>query len=71
VPLDWTILQVIVVLFVATLVRSSFGFGEALIAVPLLALIMPVQQAAPLAVLVSTKVSVFVAWSTTSEPGTW
>jgi len=57
VPLDWTILQVIVVLFVATLVRSSFGFGEALIAVPLLALIMPVQQAAPLAVLVSITIA--------------
>ena len=56
-PVDWTILLVIAVLFVATLVRSSFGFGEALIAVPLLALIMPVEQAAPLAVLVSITVA--------------
>lgn len=56
-PVDWTVLHVIVVLFVATLVRSSFGFGEALIAVPLLALIMPVEQAAPLAVLVSITVA--------------
>jgi len=57
VPADWTVLEVIVVLFVATLVRSSFGFGEALIAVPLLALIMPVEQAAPLAVLVSITIA--------------
>lgn len=56
-PVDWTVLDVIVVLFVATLVRSSFGFGEALIAVPLLALIMPVEQAAPLAVLVSITIA--------------
>jgi uncharacterized membrane protein YfcA len=54
---DWTVLDVIIVLFVATLVRSSFGFGEALIAVPLLALIMPVEQAAPLAVLVSITIA--------------
>jgi uncharacterized membrane protein YfcA len=53
VPLDWIALHVIFVLFVATVVRSAFGFGEALIAVPLLALAMPVKEAAPLAVLVS------------------
>lgn len=45
---------VLVVIFVATLIRSTFGFGEALIAVPLLALRLPVNVAAPLAVLVST-----------------
>jgi uncharacterized membrane protein YfcA len=43
--------------FVATLVRSAFGFGEALIAVPLLALTMPVEEAAPLAVLVSITIA--------------
>jgi uncharacterized membrane protein YfcA len=57
VHVDWTIVQVILVLFVATLVRSAFGFGEALIAVPLLALTMPVDQAAPLAVLVSITIA--------------
>jgi uncharacterized membrane protein YfcA len=42
---------------VATLIRSTFGFGEALIAVPLLALRTPVAIAAPLAVLVSVIVA--------------
>ena len=56
-PVDPAILQVILVLFVATLVRSAFGFGEALIAVPLLALTMPVKEAAPLAVLVSITIA--------------
>lgn len=45
------------ILFVATFIRSAFGFGEALIAVPLLALIMPVEIAAPIAVLASITVS--------------
>jgi uncharacterized protein len=54
---DWTILHVLTVIFFATVVRSGFGFGEALIAVPLLALVIPVEEAVPLAVLVS----IFVA----------
>ena len=40
-------------MFLATLIRSTFGFGEALIAVPLLSLILPVEVAAPIAVLAS------------------
>ncbi len=59
-PVDWAVLQVVVVLFVATLVRSAFGFGEALIAVPLLALTMPVEEAAPLAVLVSITIALLI-----------
>jgi uncharacterized protein len=53
-------LPVIVVLFVATLVRSALGFGEALIAVPMLAFVMPIEQAAPTAVLVSITVALIV-----------
>jgi hypothetical protein len=52
--------EVLAVLFVATLVRSTIGFGEALVAVPLLALVMPVQIAAPLSVLVSITVAAIV-----------
>jgi uncharacterized membrane protein YfcA len=54
---EWTTLQVAAVLFLATTIRSAFGFGEALIAVPLLALIVPVEVAAPVAVLVSITVA--------------
>ena len=54
---DWSILAVLVVIFLATLIRSAFGFGEALIAVPLLALVIPVEEAVPLATLVSITVA--------------
>src|SRR5437870_12135043 len=54
---NWTTLLVLAVIFLATFIRSAFGFGEALIAVPLLALLMPVETAAPLAVLVSITVA--------------
>jgi hypothetical protein len=48
------------VLFLATLIRSALGFGEALVAVPLMALVVPVEVAAPVAVLVSITVAFLV-----------
>ena len=42
------------------MIRSAFGFGEALIAVPLLVLFMPLPVAAPLAVLLSISVAAVV-----------
>jgi uncharacterized membrane protein YfcA len=54
---DLTTGAVLAVLFLATLVRSAFGFGEALVAVPLLALLIPVDVAAPLAALMSITVA--------------
>lgn len=51
---------VVLVIFVATLIRSILGFGEALVAVPLLALFLPVTSAAPLAVLVSITVALVI-----------
>jgi uncharacterized membrane protein YfcA len=50
-------IYVVSVIFLATLVRSTFGFGEALIAVPLLALRIPIEVSAPLAVLLSITVA--------------
>lgn len=58
--MEWIILHVFAVIFLATTVRSGFGFGEALIAVPLLSLVMPVEVAAPLAALVSITVAAVV-----------
>ena len=55
--MDGTTVYILMVVFIATLIRSVFGFGEALVAVPLLALRIPVNVAAPLAVLVSITVA--------------
>src|SRR5665213_4170230 len=55
-----TTFEVLLIAFVATLIRSTFGFGEALIAVPLLALILPVEVAAPVAVLLSITIAAVV-----------
>jgi uncharacterized membrane protein YfcA len=53
-------IEVAAVLFLATVIRSAFGCGEALVAVPLLALAIPVEIAAPLAVLASITVALIV-----------
>jgi uncharacterized protein len=57
---DATTLHVIAVIFFATLIRSAFGFGEALVAVPLLSLRLPVTVAAPLAVAVSVVIAAII-----------
>jgi uncharacterized membrane protein YfcA len=56
-PTDQTTLHVLAVILLATVIRSAFGFGEALVAVPLLALMIPIEVATPLAVLISVTVA--------------
>ena len=56
----WVTFHIVLVLFLATLIRSAFGFGEALISVPLLAFVMPIEEAAPTAVLVSITIALIV-----------
>jgi hypothetical protein len=58
--MDATTLHILLIIFLATLIRSTFGFGEALIAVPLLALTIPIGVAAPLAVLLSITIAAIV-----------
>lgn len=53
-------LYVLGVIFVATLIRSALGFGEALVAVPLLAMRIPLGTAAPLAVMVSITIAALI-----------
>ena len=56
-PKTW---EVALILFLATVGRSTFGFGEALLAVPLLALLIPVKVAVVVAALISTMVALII-----------
>ncbi len=72
--MDPILLLTAAVICLATLIRSAFGFGEALVAVPLLALALPVTTAAPLAVLFSITVAVVVVaqdWRHIHFGGAW
>jgi uncharacterized membrane protein YfcA len=71
---DPTTLAVAGIVFLATLVRSAFGFGEALVAVPLLAFVIPVPVAVPLATLLSVTVAGLILaqdWRHVHARGAW
>ena len=51
---------IVLIAFIATLVRSTFGFGESLVAVPLFALLIPLDAAVPLSVLMSVLVALVI-----------
>ena len=51
---------VVFIIFLSTLVRSTFGFGNALIAMPLLALVIGVKGATPLVALAGLVISLIM-----------
>jgi len=55
-----TIVFILIISFFASLVRSTLGFGEALIAVPFFLLFLPVDVAVPLAVMLSIVIALVV-----------
>lgn len=55
-----TTILIIIISFFATLVRSTLGFGESLIAVPLFLLFLPLEVAVPLSVLLSIIIALII-----------
>lgn len=58
--MDSLSIYILAIVFIATLVRSTFGFGESLIAVPLLILFIPIEIAVPFSVLISIFIAAVV-----------
>jgi uncharacterized membrane protein YfcA len=54
------LIAVLLIIVVATLVRSTFGFGDALVGMPLLALVIPLRTATPLMALVGPTIAVLM-----------
>ena len=52
--MNFTLISILVftIVFISTLIRSAFGFGNALIAMPLLALILGIKTATPLVAMI-------------------
>jgi len=55
-----TILFILIISFIASLVRSTLGFGESLIAVPLFLFFLPVNIAVPLSVMLSVVIALII-----------
>lgn len=58
--MDWVLLFIIVIIFISAFVRSAFGFGDALIAMPLLALFIGLNIATPLVGLCAVTYSILI-----------
>jgi hypothetical protein len=58
--MDAIFIYLLLISFAATLIRSTFGFGESLVAVPLFSIFMPISIAVPLSVLISVLVALVV-----------
>lgn len=61
-------------LFLATLARSTLGFGDALIAMPVLALVLGIRTTTPLVALVATLISLIILvrnWQVVEFGLTW
>lgn len=59
-PMNELNIIVILVLFFATLVRSTFGFGDAVIAMPILVMVIGIKTATPLVALVAPVISFLI-----------
>jgi uncharacterized membrane protein YfcA len=65
---------VLSVLFLTTFTRSALGFGDALLAMPLLTLIVGIQTATPLVALVATTISLAIlveSWRSVDLRASW
>jgi uncharacterized protein len=54
------IVIILTILFFSTLVRSTFGFGDALIAMPLLAIFLSVRIVTPLVALIAFTIAIYI-----------
>ncbi len=69
-----TTLLVLGILFLSTFIRSALGFGDALIAMPLLALVVGLQVATPLTAMGATTIAVIIllkAWKKVDIKAAW
>jgi uncharacterized membrane protein YfcA len=54
------LISIFVIFFISTFVRSSLGFGDALVAMPLLTLVLGLKTATPTVALVATTISITI-----------
>ena len=55
-----TVTTTLFILFVAATIKSTLGFGESLVAIPLLTMVVGIQTAAPLVSLIAATVTLFI-----------
>lgn len=61
------IIWIVAIIMIAQFVRAAIGFGDSVIAVPLLSLIIDITEAVPLTLLLATVSSFVVMWKNRTE----
>ena len=72
--LTTTILLALFILFASTLVRSALGFGDALVAMPLLAMVVGVKTATPVVAFAASTIAFLIllkSWRDVDVRATW
>ncbi len=70
----YLVILTLFILFCSTLTRSTFGFGDALIAMPLLTLVVGIQIATPLVALISITIAFIIvgtSWQNIDLSSAW
>lgn len=57
---DQNLILIIAVIFASSLIRSTFGFGDALVAMPIIAIIAGIKTATPLVAIIGFTISVSI-----------
>jgi len=68
------IIPVLAILFISTLTRSALGFGDALIAMPLLAMVVNMQVATPLVAFAASTIAITIllgGWRSVDVKAAW
>lgn len=69
-----TILIILLIIFIGSFIRSAIGFGEAVIGMPLLALLIDIKSATPLMALTASTLATLLlltSWKKISIKDTW
>lgn len=72
--MDINLIIILSIIFVSTLTRSTFGFGDALIAMPLLALVIDLNIATPLVALIAFFIAISILiknWKNVEFKSAW
>jgi uncharacterized protein len=74
VPIPWQTVYVLICIFLAAVCESTFGFGSALLAMPLMALVLDLRVASPLMAMIAIVLGVAVlsrSWRHVQVHGIW
>lgn len=72
--MEGSLLFILLIILLASVIRSAFGFGDALLAMPLLSFFMSIKTAVPLVAFIGLSISIIILikhWKSSYVKGLW